>query len=185
MNHGDELLQVVERGHRNLDVFGYPERAHRPEPLVNLAPHVKRAKREADALDLARMAQHRAERIALKGARHMSIVSDLFDNPRILTDDGEPYRRAAHGTHGGVAKHVREGEPTCAACKRFLADYQAGRDSEPSPKREPVGVAQGLTTQDAEKLLWTHRNVERPRLLASLTDEERARLSSTSGMAET
>jgi hypothetical protein len=97
-------------------------------------------------------------------------LTDLFDNPRRLTDDGEPYSRA-HGTHGGVSRHHRDGETLCDECATFLANYRRHHGRQPTTTTTDVG----RPAQEAAKLLFFHR-MERAKLRATLTPEERARL---------
>lgn len=95
----------------------------------------------------------------------MSFVSKLFDDPERVTDDGDPIGKAECGTHGGVARHSREGEPPCAECMAFKAKYNRGhydpdtRKAARTAKSErPEAVARG-TTKAAEqaKALEAHR----------------------------
>jgi hypothetical protein len=160
MNHADELLQVVERGHRNMDAFNYPPRAHRPAPLVNTTATPKRTPNaEEDPLDLARMAQHRAKRTQLKEAT-VSVVSDLFDP--------DP---AEHGTLKGARAHRVAGDDLCFSCKRAASLAARGIHPEDVPRPNDSRYK----AQQTAKALSAHREA-RKALQASLTAEERARL---------
>ena len=106
----------------------------------------------------------------------MSIVTDLFDDPEHLTELGDPYSRARHGTHGGVARHRRDGTEVCDECRSFKRKYHAVGPLDAGGVTPPTGT--GKPNQEAAKLLFFHR-MERARLQASLTDEERARLAAS------
>ena len=92
VNEPRELLMVLEHAHRYMDANGYPARSYPPSFAT-------------------------AE---LMKEPTVTVVSDLFDNPRRLTEDGEPYSRA-HGTHGGVSRHHRNSETLCDECGAFIA----------------------------------------------------------------
>lgn len=147
------LLQIVERAHRYMDAHGYPERACPPSFAT-------------------------AE---LMKEPTVSVVTDLFDKPDRLTADGEPYG-ITHGSLGGVTRHTRAKESLCAECAAFnRKDWHQRRaeaEADPTPRRAPIGAALGLSTQDAAKALDAHR-MERARLRATLTPEERARLAAS------
>jgi len=96
----------------------------------------------------------------------VSVVTDLFDKP------DRP--RAECGTLGGAKRHYREGTPTCAACRKAWAEYNADRRlDERKAKQQTL-----LDQREQAKALDAHR-LERARLQASLTPEERARLAAS------
>lgn len=153
VNEPRELLMVLEHAHRYMDANGYPARSYPPSFAT-------------------------AE---LMKEPTVTVVSDLFDNPRRLTEDGEPYSRA-HGTHGGVSRHHRNSETLCDECGAFIATlHRTKRREKRDEPTEPTPPAR-MSPQDEAKALTFHR-MERAKLQASLTPEERARLASTSGMA--